>query len=283
MEHYRERVVRGTPDCPFARYHISTKQPSPVFRHIHWHPEMEILYMRKGCAEVRTGKHIFTFHPGEIVFIHPNELHDIRSLDAFSEHDAFVFSLDLVTLPESHFFQSSVIQPLRSDLLRFPQSIAPHDCRYTRVTEALDSICQTPKDAPEYKMVVFSGILRIFIAMSDALTCAGSEADTRNETVKMCIRYIDSHFASPITLSEIASQVHLHPNYLCHLFRSYTGQTMFEYLNRLRIEKAAQLLRAADLSVSDAAAQCGFESVSFFSRKFKSIMGITPKQYAMRF
>ena len=139
MEHYREKVIRGTPGFPFARYRMTSKAAAP-FRNIHWHPELEILYMLQGQAEVRIGKYILPFHAGDIALVHPNEFHAIRPLAANCRHIAFVFSPDLITLPDSHFFQSDLVRPLRAGLLRFPQHITPQDPLYPEIAAELDRI-----------------------------------------------------------------------------------------------------------------------------------------------
>ena len=54
-------------------------------------------------------------------------------------------------------------------------------------------------------------------------------------------------------------------------------------LTNIRVEKAAELLRSRDIAVSAAAAECGFESPGFFTRKFKEIMGVTPKRYSLQY
>ena len=281
MEHYREKVIRGTPGFPFARYRMTSKAAAP-FRNIHWHPELEILYMLQGQAEVRIGKYILPFHAGDIALVHPNEFHAIRPLAANCRHIAFVFSPDLITLPDSHFFQSDLVRPLRAGLLRFPQHITPQDPLYPEIAEELDRICQCEHTDGICKYTIFRSIVSVFALLSAHPAVSSVEEDPHNETVKLCIRYMESNFHKRITLSEIAEAAHLHPNYLCKLFRTYTGQTVFEYLNRIRIEKAAAMLRSKENTVSQTASECGFESLSFFTRKFKTIMGDTPKHYRSR-
>ena len=101
-----------------------------------------------------------------------------------------------------------------------------------------------------------------------------------NETVRQCMLYIHNHLSHKLTLETLGQHCHVHPNYLCALFKDYTGQTVFEYLARYRIETAAQLLRNEELSAGKVAELVGFRSESLFFRKFKAITGLTPKAYA---
>ena len=66
---------------------------------------------------------------------------------------------------------------------------------------------------------------------------------------------------------------------MCRIFKEYTGFTITEYVNTLRIKKATQILETSNLSISDVAAELGFESASYFKRIFKKIMNVTPLKY----
>jgi two-component system response regulator YesN len=77
----------------------------------------------------------------------------------------------------------------------------------------------------------------------------------------------------------LAAHVHLHPNYLCALFKEHTGERIFDYLTRVRVDTAAAILRREDISVSRLAEQTGFPSESLFYQKFRQQMGMSPKAY----
>ena len=100
------------------------------------------------------------------------------------------------------------------------------------------------------------------------------------QKIEMINRYISCNLANKITLEDLGQICHMHPNYLCTLFRNYTGQTIFDYLTRYRIESAAQLLKNQELSAGKVGELAGFHSESLFYRTFKKIMGVTPKTYA---
>jgi len=95
-----------------------------------------------------------------------------------------------------------------------------------------------------------------------------------------CVDYMHKHYMEKISLSDLAAYVHLHPNYLCAVFKNNTGQTVLEYLNRLRAERARTLLSRPELTISQVAEQSGFQSMSTFQRTFKSCFGITASAYA---
>lgn len=285
MERNREKIFfRGTADCPFEHYRMRRVQPNGIFAYIHWHPEAEILYLRSGCIEVLVGKQTLLIQPGQIVFIHPGQLHAIRNCSEPSYYDAFVYSMALLTLPDAHFFQQEIIAPLQSGSKRFPTVLKPDEPGYGEVSNALDTVCKEDANAPQYKRTVFSSLVRLYLALEGQLLPVSVDAMGKNhETLKKCLQYMSAHLHEHLTLEDIAGQVHLHPNYLCALFKDYTGQTVFQHLIRMRIDRAAELFRTRSISVADAAAACGFENPGFFAKKFKALMGISPKAYSQQY
>ncbi|HIR25958.1 MAG TPA: PocR ligand-binding domain-containing protein [Candidatus Egerieimonas faecigallinarum] len=103
---------------------------------------------------------------------------------------------------------------------------------------------------------------------------------TKNsELMKKALSYISRNFASPITLEDVAKQVHLNPAYFSSIFKQSIGSSFKEYLNMVRIEESKRLLANTDYSVIDIAIATGFEDQSYFSKVFKKYTGLTPKQY----
>ncbi|MEF9839388.1 MAG: PocR ligand-binding domain-containing protein [Lachnospiraceae bacterium] len=106
-----------------------------------------------------------------------------------------------------------------------------------------------------------------------------SKPSKNNELIKKAMIYISQHFNTPLTLEDVASQVHLHPSYFSTMFKQSTGSTFKEYLNMVRIEESKRLLSNTDFSIIDIAVAIGFEDQSYFSKVFKKYTGLTPKQF----
>ena len=103
------------------------------------------------------------------------------------------------------------------------------------------------------------------------------------DAIRKCLKYMSDHDKEKITLEQLAELVHLHPNYLCTVFKKYTGKTIFDHLTRQRLRRATRKLRSTRRPVQQIAESCGFPSVSFFNRKFQEIYGYTPSQYRKKF
>jgi len=279
---YREFSKRGTPDCPFSKYHF-TRSRSGTIASVHWHPELEIIYARNGCVRLHVERTDYNLEPGTIAFINPNELHGLASAHETCEYDAFVFPLSLVSLPETHFFQRDFIQPISSGNLSFPRILYPEQLAHSEISNALNQIVQCSVTDQNYKLTAFTMIMNIFtIMVTQPSMIRHTHPVSRKsyDAIKTCLQYINKNYPQKVTLQQIADQVHLCPNYLCSIFKAYTGQTLFEHLNHVRIEKAAEMLRCTELNVLETAQACGFDSVNFFVKKFTQHMGVTPKKYS---
>lgn len=93
--------------------------------------------------------------------------------------------------------------------------------------------------------------------------------------------YIDERFCEKIVRSDIANHFFISEDHLSHLFNKGFGTSIPDYVNRKRIEYATELLRKGH-NISDVSIECGFDSSSYFSTVFKSIMGCTPSDYRKR-
>lgn len=97
-------------------------------------------------------------------------------------------------------------------------------------------------------------------------------------TYQRVCHYVLEHFQKPINRDTTARELGLHPNYLSRLFRDQSGETFVAYLQRLRLEHAASLLRRTDLPVAAVIAQSGFGNKAHFHRLFRARYGRSPAQ-----
>jgi transcriptional regulator GlxA family with amidase domain len=94
--------------------------------------------------------------------------------------------------------------------------------------------------------------------------------------------HIDRHYAEPLTLGELAALVRMSKFHLVRAFRAAYGETPIRYLTRRRIERAQDLLRSANLTVTEVCMLVGFSSVGSFSSKFSELVGESPSAYRNR-
>ncbi len=101
----------------------------------------------------------------------------------------------------------------------------------------------------------------------------------RHTVINRATALIESHFNDKITQNSIANDVYLSPSYFSKLFKDVTGYNFNEYVNRIRIEKAKEMLEKSFLSIDDVYQKVGYENRSYFGKVFRNLTGMTPKQY----
>jgi len=101
----------------------------------------------------------------------------------------------------------------------------------------------------------------------------------KRELAEAVGKYIRENYMKQFSLEEVAEHIHINKFHLLRTFKAVTGETPHQYHNRYRCEKASELLRQPELSVSFVAMETGFNSASHFSRVFGNVTGQTPSEY----
>ncbi|MFR1515919.1 MAG: helix-turn-helix domain-containing protein [Evtepia gabavorous] len=96
------------------------------------------------------------------------------------------------------------------------------------------------------------------------------------------IAFLQTHFREKLTLDQVAQAASVSRNTCLSCFRRVLGLSPMEYLTQRRLEYALHLLLTSDLPVAQVAEACGFGDASYFGKRFRKQMGLTPSQYRHR-
>ncbi len=118
-----------------------------------------------------------------------------------------------------------------------------------------------------------AGISRVLYGGADRLP------QPTSVVVKRAVAYLNEHYRSNITRWKLADAVNVSEYYLSRIFHGELGVTVWEYLTRLRIHRAKELLKASDESVAVVGEKVGFPDQAYFSRVFRKTTGTTPNAY----
>jgi len=102
---------------------------------------------------------------------------------------------------------------------------------------------------------------------------------TGGEQIDNIILYMRTHYADNIDLDVISKTFFIDPSYFCKVFKKSTGETYLQYLTRIRIDKACQLLSNQASKVYEIASRVGYEDQRYFSQVFRKHTGMTPSDY----
>jgi AraC-like DNA-binding protein len=100
--------------------------------------------------------------------------------------------------------------------------------------------------------------------------------------LKEALVYLQKNFNRDISLEEIAREMGFSPNYFSGLFKKHTGVSLFEYLNKIRVEKAKQLLRNPRYRIKEISDLIGYNSPYYFSQIFKQFTRVSPEKYRLK-
>ena len=107
-----------------------------------------------------------------------------------------------------------------------------------------------------------------------------SPAERQNSNIiDRALEYINNNYKENISLQSVADNIHVNSSYLSRLFRKKNGETLVEYITRMRMEKAMELLKNANLQIFEVAALVGIDDPAYFSHLFKKYTGLSPKEY----
>lgn len=96
---------------------------------------------------------------------------------------------------------------------------------------------------------------------------------------KKALKYIDEHYFEDISSKEASYTLSYNQCYFCRTFKKNFGRSFSSYLNFYRISKARAFLENSEKSITEIALECGFNTPSYFSKRFKSELGILPSEY----
>ncbi|WP_183041063.1 response regulator transcription factor [Salipaludibacillus neizhouensis] len=91
--------------------------------------------------------------------------------------------------------------------------------------------------------------------------------------------WIQQNVSESITISKIADIIYMNPTYFCEVFKKQTGETVLDYVTRIRIEKAKDLLHQSNLKIHEISEEVGFKDTKYFSKLFKQYTGELPSKY----
>jgi len=117
-------------------------------------------------------------------------------------------------------------------------------------------------------------------ALNDFIELVYSTQDNKRVSqIKPAIDYIRQHYNESFSLEDVAKAAHLSVSRLSHIFKEQTGLTIIDYLTNVRIEYAKELLISTNKNCTEICFESGYNDQSYFTRTFKEIVGVPPKQF----
>ncbi len=246
----------------------------------HYHPELELVYVKEGSGKRHIGSHLSYFNGGELVLIGSNLPHQgFTNRLSCSESETVIQMLpnflgdDFFNIPEMkgihNLFERSKkgLSFGEEDKNRIGKKILQmvNKDKFEQILLLLE-ILRDLSNSRNYKILNANGFLLV-----------SSPQD--NDRLNKVLNYVKENFQKPITLNEIADLVSMTVPSFCRYFKKITDKTFTQFLNEYRLVHASKLLTEKEIGINEVSFESGFNNYSHFVNQFKKFTGKSPSGY----
>ncbi len=285
---------------PFAiiRYVHDSTENLPMHRH----GFIELVFVLDGSANHRIripgeGEYIGRISKGDIFIINPDEEHtflfeegerleilNVNFQSSFLD-GTFVLGNDEVRVMDFVYQQPNL--PLS---VRFGNILKLDEEEQGAITGQIAGLARELQEKRVgYRVMIGLVMAQVFALLSrkyveaqeSGKLLAGSKARAMSDIFRV-MGFIEHHFVEEIGKAELARIGMCSVRQLSRKFKECTGETVLEYIHRLRIDKARRLLAETDMRITDVCSLVGFNDISFFNKTFRKQMDMTPREYRDR-
>ncbi|MFD2744638.1 MULTISPECIES: helix-turn-helix domain-containing protein [Sphingobacterium] len=255
------------------------------YPYMHRHEEYQLIWIVEGDGQLLVDDNLHDFHEGDIFLLGSNQAHvfksrplgeRVRSVSVFfSDKGALA---NMLHLPELSILLDFISKNKRG--FQVPKE------QLSRVRRRFDIL---KKSDHMDQLINFCYLLRALNAVSSELKplsgiSIGESEEAGSIRIHTLCRYIEHNFRENISLDEVSDKANLTPQAFCRFFKRSTGKTFVSYLNEIRVREACRLLGSSRYdSIAGIAYDCGFNSITNFNRVFRSIIGLSPKEYLLSY
>ncbi len=256
----------------------------------HFHPEYEIVLITESSGKRFIGDSISDFKTGDLAFIGSDLPHLYRNDVEYYETDYNELRAKSIVI---HFSEAS----FGSGFLSLPEARGLKNL-FSKSLRGLDVIGATRAKVAQHmqEMLTLSGftrwlkLLEILNLLSESNeltyisnTIIAGKNEMESGRMNKIFEYVMKNFSRPITIAEIAGEVHLAENSFSRYFSNRTRKSFVSFVNEVRLSHACKLLQEGKLSVAEICFASGYNNLSNFNRQFKNVYEVSPLNYAKQF
>ena len=253
---------------------------------LHWHNEMELIYIKEGKGLVNIDLNQYFVGKGDLLIVYPGRIHSITNYDnSVLKYENIIFNINML-LPKEYdrntFEYFGHINNSDNDMTCI---IKPSELHYKEIISCIDEADKVCETFPAgYELKIRSCLYNFFFALNTHYSCAASNevsdslSNIKKNKLKLIITYIENNYTHAISIQDIAKECHFSESHFMKFFKQCTGTSFISYLNDYRLLIASRLLTSTDLPVTQIAVECGFDNISYFNRCFKKKYGEAPSK-----
>ncbi len=281
----REHIPHNAIEFPITYFHDELATLHDWAGPLHWHPDFEIATAECGVLDYQVGGQHIILEAGDSIFVNGNMLHGIKQLsgDVPDPMPNIVFSGTLIAPETSTIYQKHILPIAQCDLLPF--IVFRHSDRsHSKINCFIKDIYRQMNEKRAcYELAVQLNINLIFEFISCNFNELPKTEATRiqiNNQIRLqkMLTYIYENYAKSVTLEDIARAADISRSEAGRCFHTYMGCSPIDALIQYRLQMAHQLLSERTQTLQQISYACGFNSVNYFSRRFKKRYGYAPSQ-----
>ena len=251
----------------------------------HFHNQYELHYIVATSGKVFIGDYIGQFHPGNLILTGPRLPHNwISSIEA-DEHYAL---RDMVVHFEHETIaRAAALMPEFGELLPLLEE-SRCGVEFSGMRASADHYMPAIRDSSgPTRMGYFCQFMHELATCPERRILSSMPFDPKVDAVGLehintVVDYLMGHYQDDISLAEIADRVGMNTTYFSRFFRKSTGQTFNQYLTKIRVSKACELLTTSERQITSICYEVGYNNVANFNRRFRNLKKVTPREYRSR-
>lgn len=249
----------------------------------HWHSYFEITCVLEGKGNYFVNGQEYTMEKDDVIIFNNVEPHGWNLIGGDLKLLVMIFSPEFVAEKIS-VFDARYLKPFVERGSNFKNRIGREDEISAEIRAGIQEIYKEWNERKEgYPLMIKANVLRILTMLIRTYQDESKSGEMLKEKknamkrLEQAFDYIDAHYCEKITLEDVAASVYMSANYFSSYFRKVTNISFSDYVTRMRINHARELLREGKGNVTDIAMECGFNNISNFYRLYKKHVGKTPK------
>lgn len=256
--------------CKSRKSNDSKNRLQKITRTIQHH---ELLFVVEGCGSITIKEKKYQIKKGMLFYISPDVLHSIE-IDAlkpiwfYSVH----FSYAHTSFNDNKWTIKDEAEMLPLQFAQELRDFYQIDDIFKKLVEGWNA------KQPGYEFVTKTLLQQLLVAIFQNLRKQNQNYSTSLKVEKI-IEYLHQNINKKITLTELSDMAKLSSTYLSRTFKDITGYSVIEFFNKIKIDKAKELLIEGDKKIKKVAQTVGFNDEFYFSRVFKKIEGISPTEF----
>lgn len=246
---------------------------------IHWHDDVEFIYVLKGSTHYEMANTNVKMKAGEGIFVNSRQLHLIHA-DKDEDCELLCLIFHPIILCSTEYITENYVKPLiENKNIQYVhlKSIIPWQKKVLNAIAKMEPFCNDERGHIKVMNYIYDLWDELFLNLIES-----SNDDDINQDLscmKKMIAFIHKNYRSKIMLSEICEAGNVGKSKCNLLFEKYYNVSPIEYVKDYRIEQGAKLLTLSDMSITQIALEVGFTDGSYFSKAFSEKIGITPNKY----